>query len=307
MFDSVIKALDIVNFRSVQRLHMSLAPLTVLVGPNGSGKSTVLRALNPGEVPSPSWQHRPAKVMVSRTLDDNQVVQSIQVPGAAPQYGAQLYTFQLLRLDLEQLRQQNQLSRSPALDVVGSNLANTFGTLTRKEQGELAKELCRLVPMFSDVDLVPQTSGFHSLRFHDRWSPGVFYDPSEVSDGTMLLLAYLLLAYQRPPVDVIAIEEPERGLHPYLVGELIGFLRRLTQGEFGGHKVQVVMATHSAELLEFVKPEEVRFLSRSGADGSVSVRQVDTASVDWAKAYREYKESLGDAWLSGGLGGVPGS
>jgi predicted ATPase len=158
-----------------------------------------------------------------------------------------------------------------------------------------------------DVDIMPYATGQHWLRFQDRWHPDVWYSPQEVSDGTLLVVAFLTLQYQSAPVDLVAIEEPERGLHPYLIGELIRLLRDMATGKVGPRPIQFVLATHSAELLELVRPEEVRFLNRSSADGSVQVTRIDTSSADWQQAFREYAESLGSAWLAGGLGGVPGA
>jgi predicted ATPase len=220
----------------------------------------------------------------------------------------QRYTYQLLHLDLGLLRQLNRVQRALALAPSGDNLANVVATLTRKHQAALAEELCRVVPVFNDLDVQPiDTGGHHNLRFQDRWDHSVWYQPQEVSDGTMLLTAYLTIRYQEPPVGLLAIEEPERGLHPYLIGQLVDTLRKLSRGDLGGAPIQVVLATHSAELLDHVEASEVRFLSRDTADGSVTVSQIDGDSEDWQAAYREYSESLGSAWLAGGLGGVPGS
>jgi len=44
---------------------------------------------------------------------------------------------------------------------------------------------------------------------------------------------------------------------------------------------------------------------RSGEDGSVKVHEVPSGS-DWDEYFEEYQRSLGLAWLSGTLGGVPG-
>jgi predicted ATPase len=190
----------------------------------------------------------------------------------------------------------------------GGNLANVVGSLTRKEQGSLAEELCRMVPVFSDVDVIPTQGGRHKLRFQDRWNPSVWYMPEEVSDGTMLILAFLTLQYQPQRPDVLAVEEPERGLHPYLVNQLIALLRRLSTGDVGdGRTMQVVLATQSAELLDYARPEEVRFLSRDRLTRAVDVYRIDPNSQDWQATFDVYRESLGSVWLSGGLGGVPGA
>jgi predicted ATPase len=159
--------------------------------------------------------------------------------------------------------------------------------------------------MFADVDTEAVGGGAHRLRYQDRWNDKVWYTPDEVSDGTILLTAFLTLQFQEPPLDLLCIEEPERGVHPHLLGQLVAVLRRMTTGEIGGHRTQIVLATHSPELLEFIEPKEVRLLSRDAADGALQVRTIDAESDDWRTAYREYDESLGGLWLSGGLGGVP--
>jgi predicted ATPase len=193
------------------------------------------------------------------------------------------------------------------LDANGGNLANVFGSLTRSQQADLAKQLCSLVPLFQDVDVVPVVAGEHALRFQDRWNSDLWYAPAQVSDGTMLLTAFLTLQYQDPPVTLLAIEEPERGLHPYLLEQLVAFLRRLARGEIGKAPIQVVLATHSPELLEYLEPQEVRFVERDPDDGSTVVKAIPSADPDWARYFEEYRRSLREAWLSGGLGGVPGA
>jgi predicted ATPase len=113
-------------------------------------------------------------------------------------------------------------------------------------QGSVAEELAKLVPVLQDVNARPHPrgGGKHRLVFQDRWADSIWYEPHEVSDGTILTLAYLLLPHQEPPLDLVGIEEPERGLHPYLLGEIVGLLRKLSRGELGSKPVQVVLATH---------------------------------------------------------------
>src|SRR5207237_1345108 len=159
-------------------------------------------------------------------------------------------------LDINRLRDSNLLQEERYLGSEGRNLSNVFGTLTRSVQETVATRLGELVPSFRDVVVRPVAQGHHQLRFQDRWNQSVWYLPSEVSDGTMLVTAYLLLQHQSPPLDLIAIEEPERGLHPYLLGELVSLWRKMTRGEIGPRQIQIVLATHSAELLDQLQPSE---------------------------------------------------
>jgi predicted ATPase len=305
----VIWSVHFQNFRCLRDVALKLAPLTVLVGPNSSGKTTVLEGLKPRTSfePSDFWRLKPDQDLSIRwqyTVGDPAHIHRFAGGGYAIE--GPPHTLQNLALDLHALRRENVLASAQQLSSTGDNLANVLASLTRQQQSAVAKELCRLVPMFSDVDLEPTSQGRHRLRFQDRWNSDLWFAPSQVSDGTMLVFAFLVLQYQNPPVDIITIEEPERALHPYLLDELIQFLRKMTTGEIGRKPIQIVLATHSAELLEYVRPEEVRFLTRSPEDGSVQVNEAPTDTTNWQQVYKEYRESLGGLWLSGNLGGVPG-
>jgi predicted ATPase len=102
-----------------------------------------------------------------------------------------------------------------------------------------------------------------------------------VADSVLLLLAFLVLPHQLPMPDVLTLDEPERGLPPRLLGELVDMLRRLSVGAPERPPVQIIIATHSLELLEHVQPEEVRMLSRSPEDGSVRVSTPTLSAQDW--------------------------
>jgi hypothetical protein len=59
-------------------------------------------------------------------------------------------------------------------------------------------------------------------------------------------------------------------------------------------------------LLEFVEPREVRFLGRDAQTGDVTVERAPTEDPQWQQAIEAYENSMGQMWLSGSLGGVPG-
>ncbi len=306
MSPSMLKKLRVQNFRCLKDVTIDFEPLTVLVGANGSGKSSLLKTLNfSGVGLADIWQHRADLRVTLRMEFDN----GGPFEAAASQnqgFGRRIDT-QLLQLDVTHLRQPNLLNEERRLAQAGINLTNTFATLPRKTQSEIAREFASLVPSFTDVFARPLQSGQHRLVFQDRWNDQIWYEPSEVSDGTVLVLTFLTLRHQSPLPDLLAIEEPERGLHPYLLGQIVSTLRKIARGELGGKPLQVVLATHSGDLLNHMQPEEVRFFNRRKEDGSVVVEKVPLDSPNWRDTFREYDDSLRNVWLSGGLGGVPGN
>ncbi len=298
------------NYRCLRDCSISFGPLTVLVGPNASGKSSVLAGIDPARVISQddAWRAKetpPREVEVRLRFGDNRYI--TKTIGGSSRQGKWLFDplSQGLHLDLNSLRSSNQVQEATRLAPNGGNLTNVFATLTRKQQIELIDTYTKLVPAFSDVNQRPLTTGNLHLTFQDRWKPDLWYAASAVSDGSMLILAFLVLQYQHPQVDLITIEEPERSLHPFLLGKLVELLRMLSCGELGPSAVQVVMATHSAELLDHLEPDEVRFLFRDRDDGATRVTVPQTDTPEWQNAFRVYEGSLGDIWLSGGMGGVP--
>jgi predicted ATPase len=56
----------------------------------------------------------------------------------------------------------------------------------------------------------------------------------------MILLAFLVLTHTEEPPDILAVEEPEYALHPFLLGRVIGMLRDLALGKLGPRAVQVI-------------------------------------------------------------------
>lgn len=305
MSSVAIRSIEFENYRCLKKARLEFGPLTVLVGGNGTGKSSVLRALMWDQlgVRKEDVTDRAPKRAIQLRIQHRDGEFILQ--GGSSVSGPPPGSRQLLHLDLNGLRAPNQLQSELRLATSGQNMANVLASLTRVRQQQLSERFCALVPLYADVDTKPLASGSHTLRFQDRWSK-VWYQPQDVSDGTLLVLAYLLLLYQEPQVDLIAIEEPERGLHPYLLGQLVQFLRAMAHGKIGGRPVQIVAATHSAEFLNHLEPEEVRFLSRSDPDGSTIIEQAPSDTPDWRRAFMEYDSALGSMWLSGGLGGVPG-
>lgn len=296
----MLQVVHLKNFRCFRDATVRLGPLTALVGPNASGKTALLHAITAYLLgPRDIWRHaeEPGRIECACTP-----------PGAMEMQpnGGLLSTWhhkgQYLHLDVRRMREHQVATEEPRLSEDGSNIANVFATLPRRVQEELSRQLANLVPVLGDVDVRPSKGGQQRLLFQDRWKPNLWYEPHEVSDGTLLTLGLLVTQHQGGPVEVLAIEEPEHGLHPYLLREMISVLRKLTQG--GG--LQIVLATQSAELLEYMQPQEVRFLNRRPEDGAVVVEEAPTGTDEWRRAYEAYQESLGSLWLSGNVGGVPG-
>ncbi len=116
---------------------------------------------------------------------------------------------------------------------------------------------------------------------------------SQVSDGVLLILAYLTILHLPEPPRLLLVEEPENGIHPKRIEDVLGLLRELV-GEQG--QTQVVMTTHSPYVVDLFKPEEVTLCRRDDDGATVGHRLANSKTV------REQLDifSLGEIWTAEG-------
>jgi len=132
------------------------------------------------------------------------------------------------------------------------------------------------------------------LKFQD----GAFEDPflaRYVSDGTIKMLAYLVLLYDPSPHPLLCVEEPENQLYPSLLSDLAEEFR--AYAERGG---QVFVTTHSPDFLNAVELGEVFWLVKSDGYTSMHRAQED----EQLKAYMAEGDQMGHLWSSGLFAGA---
>jgi len=167
----------------------------------------------------------------------------------------------------------------------------------------LNEEVSRLLPEFDRILFETPGNGQRALMLRTR--AGHPIRAVNLSQGTLLALALLTIAYLPDPPSLIGIEEPDRGIHPRLYRDIQAALYRLAYpASFGITRkpVQVIVTTHSPFLLDLHRdtPEEI-IIAEKTADGAEFHRLTDRPEL----AAILDDVSLGEAWYSGVLGGVP--
>jgi predicted ATPase len=152
----------------------------------------------------------------------------------------------------------------------GENLSLVVEYLYKNHQDAFVRILQRLrgcIPGITHVDAKTTEEGRVLLKFQD----GAFEDPflaRYVSDGTIKMLAYLVLLYDPAPHPLLCVEEPENQLYPSLLWDLAEEFR--TYAERGG---QVFVSTHSPDFLNAVQIDEVFWLVKE--DGYTQVKRAN--------------------------------
>lgn len=196
---------------------------------------------------------------------------------------------------VDDTRGQPEAGPQERLSRTGDNLANVIQYLAEQHPDRLEHvfQVLRMrVPRVERVLAEPMQDGRLLLQIKDA----PFDNPvlaRFASDGTLKMLAYLMLLNDPNPPSFIGIEEPENFLHPRLLPELAEECRAAS--EHG----QLLVTTHSPFFVNALRPEEVRVLYRDEQGYTQAVRAVDIQGV---QEFMDAGASLGHLWLEGRFG-----
>ena len=181
------------------------------------------------------------------------------------------------------------------LNRTGDNLANVIQYLSDQHPDHLESILDKLrsfVPKVQDVTAETMPDGRLLLQVKDA----PFEQPIMArfaSDGTLKMLAYLVLLRDLSPPQFTGIEEPENFLHPRLLQRLGEECRMAA--EF----TQILVTTHSPFFIDALRPEEVRVLWRDEEGYTQCHSLGDNEKV---KAFIDNGALLGRLWMQGHFG-----
>ena len=333
----MIESIEFKNFKVLRDTKLPLSRFTLIVGPNGSGKTTAMQALQEMRMAWESVNTSNIKRIITVGIDPMSNPVSIAVNWGEPFRGVQtiktwsmkqsevthqyyggrrpntsgldraLAAIQVYSLDPQAIAGRTKLEPNMVLESSGASLAGVLDRLrdNAPERFELLnEELNRWLPEYDRILFDTPGTGLRSILLRTR--KGHYrIPPVDLSQGTLVALALLTLAYIPDPPPIICIEEPDRGIHPRLLRNVQDALYRLSHPESGNEArepIQVIATTHSPYLLDLYRdhPEEIVLAQKVGLEARFE-RLSDQDNID------EILEGarLGDLWYSGILGGVP--
>ncbi|QJW88353.1 AAA family ATPase [Spirosoma taeanense] len=195
----------------------------------------------------------------------------------------------------------------------GSNLIPFYFSIFNNHEENSVKiqsDLSRCVPEIARFRTPPvEGENMLGLRFFDKHEAS--YWASEVSEGVLYFLILLCIVNQPNPPRLLLLEEPERGIHPRRIWEVMKLVFALAE-EKG---VQIIMTTHNEHVVNAFSaiPESVFVFDKDEETGATTVRNLRKDIIEPSHRESEklglkkidFTADLGERWMYGLIGGVP--
>jgi predicted ATPase len=198
--------------------------------------------------------------------------------------------------EASRIRQKWSVTEGRWLKEDGGNLAPFLLRLKQGYPQYYARilETIRLVlPFFAEFELKPEFEKV-LLAWRERGCDRVF-NAGQAADGMLRIMALVALL-QQPEFDlpdVIVLDEPELGLHPYAIEILAGLIRSASKHS------QVIVATQSASLVDRFTLEDIVVVNRKDRE-SIFERHTDAEFHSWLENY-----TVSELWEKNVIGGRP--
>ncbi len=158
--------------------------------------------------------------------------------------------------DFKLLQKSVPISEKKELEEDASNLAVVLSQILSDETKK--KKLINIVKFtlgfVEDVNVEEFLSGALIFKLKELYSKE--HIPSFLlSEGTINIIALLIIAYFQDN-SMIIFDEITRGIHPYLLSRILSVLKEVSKEK------QIIITTHSPEVLKYIDIEDLLLVSR---------------------------------------------
>jgi predicted ATPase len=200
----------------------------------------------------------------------------------------------LVRFDPDALRRESQLiplGHPLVLSERGDGLPGVYDAMRDRSVERFASVSSRLRELFPTVKelrlrAISQSQKVLAIELMD----GTEVRADAMSEGLLYFLAFAALREVDPP-SIFLVEEPENGLHPARIADVVSILRDIAEDKT--RPVQVLMATHSPLVINELAPSEVSVVTRD--EGGTHITPI-AETPNFAERSKVF--NLGELWLS---------
>ncbi|MBQ4262926.1 MAG: AAA family ATPase [Bacilli bacterium] len=164
----------------------------------------------------------------------------------------------IYNFDVNSLKSPSSIVARNELEEDGSNLVNIIQKLLKnKTQKEKLNKLIKIaLPFVEDIKVESNVNKSLFFKVQESYNKNEF--PSYMlSDGTVNILALIVALYFQSNNDIIILEEPERNIHPKLLGTVVSLLEEVSATK------QIFVTTHNAYIIKEADINDIFLVSRN--------------------------------------------
>ncbi|QLA18898.1 AAA family ATPase [Desulfolutivibrio sulfoxidireducens] len=205
----------------------------------------------------------------------------------------ELASISTFRFSFQSCRSSGTPSVNPRLGLLGEGLPSVVDWIKSnyKEKWTLIiNSMQDILPDIEDIIIdythTKRLSLFFKTANADRpWSS------EEVSDGTLQALA-IFIAITDPRNKILAIEEIENSIHPWIINVVVNLLRDSSKQK------TIIITTHSPVVIDKISPDEAWIVFK--VNGETKIKNLTTLNPDIKREWEQGKYTL-SAFLDSGL------
>ncbi len=183
----------------------------------------------------------------------------------------------LYYLDPKSAKKAIPMTGKTELEFDGSNLALVLKKIIddRRSRDRFFRLIQQLLPFVEKINVKSQMDKSLITVLKEQYSRKNAQLPAFlISDGTISVAAMIVILYFEKK-KCIVIEEPERNLHPQLLSKLVEMMKDATE-HLGK---QIIITTHSSELIKHAPPNSILFMKRDQHGNSIMYHPVEKKEV----------------------------
>ena len=184
-------------------------------------------------------------------------------------------SFGIYKFDPDKAKSVVPVAGRSELETDGSNLAVVLRNLLGDEDTRRSlRNLCRYnLSYLEDLGVEEMADRFISLKVRETFFGASDLPANLISDGTANIIALVVALFFQKQKRFAIFEEPDMYLHPKVLSGLMELFKEVSE------KRQILVTTHSANIVKYAGAENILFVSRNREGFSRIARPADSEQV----------------------------
>ncbi|MEM0140118.1 MAG: AAA family ATPase [Ferroplasma sp.] len=183
---------------------------------------------------------------------------------------------QIYDIDPKLSKHSIPLSGMAELEQDGNNIALILKNLAKQDDSmeKLINLIGTCLPFINKIDIESLSDKSIILNVRENFNKNLTLPAAFISDGTIEIITLMdILYFERR--NVVAIEEPEKNIHPALLQKLVELMKEASKNK------QLIITTHSPEIINYIDIKNIFIIKRDPDGFSVMTKPEEDKALKY--------------------------